>query len=46
MTGPSNQCNLFTVGITILGMELKDALRNPASVEFEQLASNVTAAVS
>ena len=46
MTGPSNQCNLFTVRITILGKELKDAPSNPASVEFEQLASTVTAAVS
>ena len=46
LTGPSNQCNLFTVGITILGMEFKDAFRNKASVEYQQLASNVTSAVS
>ena len=46
MTGPSNQCDLFTVGITILGLEFKDAYRNKASVEYQQLASNVTSAVS
>ena len=46
MTGPSNQCDLFTVGITILGLEFKDAYRNKSSVEYQQLASNVTSAVS
>ena len=46
MTGPRNQCDSFTVGITILGMELKDAYRNKASFEYQQLASNVNAAVS
>ena len=46
VTGPSNQCDLFTVGIKILGLEFKDAYTNRASVEFQQLESNVTAAVS
>ena len=46
MTGPSNQCDLFTVGITIFGLEFKDAFRNKASVEYRQLEANVTAAVS
>ena len=46
VTGPSNQCDAFTVGIAILGMEFKDAFRNRASVEYQQLASNVTSVVS
>ena len=46
LAGPSNQCDIFTVGITILGMEFKDAFRNKASVEYQQLSSNVTSAVS
>ena len=46
VTGPSNQCDQKTVGIKILGLEFKDPYRNRASVEFQQLASNVTAAVS
>ena len=46
VTGPNNQCDVKTVGITIKGLEFKDAYRNKASIEYQQLASNVTAAVS
>ena len=46
VTGPNNQCDVKTVGIKILGLEFKDVYRNKASVEYQQLASNVTAAVS